>query len=163
MIQIKWEILPSDHFPAGKGRFAPIWMVPGGGLVLANPAGDLNKKSHLKFVYFLLAQKDASDFTATDYEGCMRSVVLSDHSLWVFQKGNLVANRTESIFHEGFWGKKENERIPRWAFFPWFNMHESNFNSSCYNESLHIFKQPSTLILGEEKIPKWINPTAVKK
>lgn len=33
---------------------------------LANLAGDLNKKLYLKFVYFLLAQKDASDFSAAD-------------------------------------------------------------------------------------------------
>lgn len=36
-------------------------------------------------------------------------------------------------------------------FKPQFNMHESNFHSICYNESLHIFKQPSTLFLGKEK------------
>lgn len=41
-------------------------MVPGGGLVLANLAGDLNKKLHWKFVYFLLAQKDASDISVAD-------------------------------------------------------------------------------------------------
>lgn len=66
MNQIQWEILPSDHFPARKGRFAAIWMVPGGGLVLAVLAGDLKKKLYLKFVYFLLAQKDAFDFSAAD-------------------------------------------------------------------------------------------------
>lgn len=35
-------------------------------MVLASPAGDLNKKLHLKFVYFLLAQKDASEFSVAD-------------------------------------------------------------------------------------------------